>query len=80
MTSLQLTVELPPRPIGTHFAYSPKTYKNKYDAEITGYHVEHDTDTGLTMVIYRIACDLLGQRITATVPCATVEGALGAQS
>lgn len=78
--SLHLEVELPPRPIGTRFIYS---VANSGEAEVIGYHVEHDTDSGLTDVTYRVEYAFGGgspyanQLITTDVPRATVERALG---
>jgi hypothetical protein len=36
-----LNIELPKHPIGTKFTY--RYGKQSYDAEVIGYHIEHDT-------------------------------------
>ena len=72
---MQLNVELPKHSIGTKFVY--QYGKQKYDAEIIGYHIEHSTDTNFTNVTYRAKYKLGDlQVMTATVARSTVDRSL----
>jgi hypothetical protein len=77
---LCLEVDLPPRPIGTRFPFKQSSRNPARDAEIVGYHIEHDTDSEITKIGYRIAYDFIGQRVTIDVPPTTIERALGRES
>lgn len=65
--TMTLTVEMPRWDVGT-----PLTYRGR-SAEVIGYHIEHDTDTGACNVTYRIAYEFSGQHMTVTVPRSTVD-------
>ena len=67
---MDLHVELPKHKIGTTFLLGGK---HKREATVTGYHIEHDTDTGQTLAQYRATYKLAGQTMTATVPRATLD-------
>lgn len=56
-----LNIELPKHPIGIKFTY--RYGKQSYDAEVIGYHIEHDTDTGYTNVQYRAQYNFAGLQI-----------------
>lgn len=70
-----LDFELPKWPVGTTFLYV-RGAKQKHDATIIGYHIEHDTDTGRTNVTYRISYDIGVQLMVATVARSTVDMAM----
>ena len=73
---MNLTVELPKHPIGTKFTWK-RSKSERYDVEVVGYHVEHNTDTGVTDVTYRIQYNLGDiQVMTATVARSTVDMAI----
>lgn len=72
---MTITFDLPKHKIGSKFIY--KYGKQKFDAEIIGYHIEHNTDTDTTNVTYRIAYNFAGlQDMTATVARSTVDKAM----
>lgn len=74
---MTLEIVLPRHQVGTKFTY--RYGKNSYDAEVIGYHIEHNTDTGNTDVTYRIVYSFipgLQDTMTATVARSTVDKAL----
>lgn len=73
---MQLNVELPKHLIGTKFTWR-RSRSERYDVEVIGYHIEHNTDTGKTDVTYRVQYNLGDlQVMTATVARSTVDIAL----
>ena len=73
--NITITAELPKHPIGTKFIY--RHGKQKYDAEVIGYHIEHNTDTDYISVTYRARYDFAGLQImTVTVARSTVDMAI----
>jgi hypothetical protein len=74
MTGIRIEVSAPAHPVGTTFTY--RKGKQAHAAEVVGYHVEHDTDSGVTSVIYRVAYDFAGQRMVASVPRSIVDRAV----
>lgn len=76
--NITITAELPKNPIGTKFIY--RYGKQKYDAEVIGYHIEHNTDTGNIDVTYRAKYDFAGLQIMiVTVARSTVDMAIMTQ-
>lgn len=61
--SLHLTVELPPRPIGTCFPYS---IADSGEAEIVGHRVIYDLDTQDMTVTYRYRFNFRGRSMTCS--------------
>jgi deferrochelatase/peroxidase EfeB len=71
-----ITTELPKHPVGTKFTWK-RSRTERYDVEVIGYHIEHNTDTGKTDVTYRIKYNLGDiQIMTATVARSTVDMAV----
>ncbi len=67
-----IVAELPKHKVGTKFTY--RHGKNKFDAEVIGYHIEHNTDTKRTEVTYRAKYELAGmQTMFVTVARSTVD-------
>ena len=67
-----IIAELPKHPKGTTFEWV-RSRKEKHQATVVGYHIEHNTDTGRTEVQYRIQYDIGVQLMTATVARSTVD-------
>lgn len=73
---MELKVELPKHPIGTKFTWR-RSKSERYNVEIVGYHIEHNTDTNNTDVTYRVQYKLGDMQVmTATVARSTVDMAV----
>lgn len=74
--NITITAELPKHPVGTKFTWK-RSRSERYDVEVIGYHIEHNSDTGKTDVTYRIQYKLGDiQIMTATVARSTVDMAV----
>ena len=72
---MTITVELPKNPIGTKFLY--RNGKQKVEAVVVGYHIEHNTEDDYTNVTYRISYNFAGlQDMVSTVARSTVDMAI----
>lgn len=68
--AMTLEYVAPKWPVGTKF-----DYRKVGEAEVVGYRLTHDTDTGVTKVDYRIAYTFCGQHMTADVVQTTIDRA-----
>jgi hypothetical protein len=75
MSDLNISADLTGMvPVGTEFKL--RKGKSTRDATVIGYRIEHNSDTGVTSVSYRVGYDFCGQRMTDDYPRNTITRAL----